>query len=484
LIRFGIDNALADPLLELHGPAVFTTVINNNWRDTQQAAIQATGIPPTNDFESAIDAMLAPGAYTAIVKSNGVSGSSGIALVEVYDVDQSRLLSKLANISTRAFVGMDANIVIAGFMLGNTEGTDQVIVRGLGPSLSAFGVPSPLADPTLEVRNSDGTLLASDNDWMDNAAMAAIISGAGLAPSNTKEAAIALTLSPGLYTALLSGLNNTTGVGLVEVYDRGNPGGTPVPSPTPGGTPTPTPSPIGTPVTTPTPGGTPSPTATPAGSPSATPVASPSPTPVASPSPTPAAPCVENFDGMTAPALPAGWVATNGTVGMPDPDMWVTSTITPDTAPNDAFIPDQDGISDKYLDSRNISVTSPTATLSFRNNFNTEMSGGVFWDGYVLEVSSPNINGGAFTDVTDPAVGGSIPTGGYTGEIDGTAENPLAGRMAWSGNSGGYINTVVNLGPNVNGQTIKIRFRMGSDEAVAAPGVHLDTLVFTGASCP
>jgi hypothetical protein len=193
---------------------------------------------------------------------------------------------------------------------------------------------------------------------------------------------------------------------------------------------------------------------------------------------------MENFDGVTAPALPAGWVATNGTVGMPDPDMWVTSTITPDTAPNDAFIPDQDGISDKYLDSRNISVTSATATLSFRNNFNTEMSGGVFWDGYVLEVSSPNINGGAFTDVTDPAVGGSIPTGGYTGEIDGTAENPLAGRMAWSGNSGGYINTVVNLGPNVNGQTIKIRFRMGTDEATAAPGGRIDSLVFTGAACP
>ena len=112
------------------------------------------------------------------------------------------------------------------------------------------------------------------------------------------------------------------------------------------------------------------------------------------------------------------------------------------------------------------------------------MSGGVFWDGYVLEVSSPNINGGTFTDVTDPAVGGSIPVGGYTGEIDSTAENPLAGRMAWSGNSGGYINTMVNLGPNVNGQTIKLRFREGTDEAVSAPGVHFDTLVFTGASCP
>ena len=193
---------------------------------------------------------------------------------------------------------------------------------------------------------------------------------------------------------------------------------------------------------------------------------------------------MENFDGVTAPALPAGWVAMNDTIGMPDPTLWVTTTDTADTPPNDAFIPDQNGISDKYLISRNINVTSAAATLSFRNNFNTEMSGGVFWDGYVLEVSSPNINGGSFTDVTDPAVGGSIPVGGYTGEIDSTAMNPLAGRMAWSGNSGGYINTMVNLGPNVNGQTIKLRFRMGTDEAVSAPGVHFDTLSFTGASCP
>lgn len=125
--------------------------------------------------------------------------------------------------------------------------------------------------------------------------------------------------------------------------------------------------------------------------------------------------------------------------------------------------------------------------LAFRNNYNTEYDPPpmeVFWDGGVLEVSSPNINGGAFTDVTDVAVGGSIPTGGYTGEIDGTAGNPLAGRRAWCGNSGGYINSLVNLGPNVNGQIIKLRFRMGTDEAATRPGWHIDTLVLTGGSCP
>ena len=182
--------------------------------------------------------------------------------------------------------------------------------------------------------------------------------------------------------------------------------------------------------------------------------------------------------------MPAGWTAINGSAGVP-PDngiTWVTSTVNPDTAPNNAFVDDQNGVSDKYLISRNI-VVGTGATLSFRNNFNTEADAAAFWDGGVLEVSSPNINGGAFTDVTDPAVGGSFTSGGYTGEIDGTASNPLAGRMAWSGNSGGYINTVVNLGPNVNGRTIKLRWRMGTDLFTTGPGWRVDTLVFTNASC-
>ena len=196
---------------------------------------------------------------------------------------------------------------------------------------------------------------------------------------------------------------------------------------------------------------------------------------------------------MTAPALPAGWVASNPING--DGVLWVTSTVTPDSAPNDAFIPDQNGISDKVLDSRDIIITSDSAVMTFRNSFNTEHDPPpteVFWDGGVLEVSSPNINGGTFTDVTDPTVRGSIPTGGYTGEISGAANNPLAGRMAWSGASGpgvpngtgAYQDTVVNLGPNVNGQTIKLRFRMGTDEAVGRPGWRIDNISIVGGSCP
>jgi Astacin (Peptidase family M12A) len=203
------------------------------------------------------------------------------------------------------------------------------------------------------------------------------------------------------------------------------------------------------------------------------------------PTPTPTVPpcggLSQDFDGVTSPALPSGWVATNNTG---DATRWVTSTTTPHTAPNDAFIPDQDGIGDKYLDSPSIAITSASAQVSFRNYFNLEHDpppSEVFWDGGVLEVSSANINGGAFTDVT--AVGGSFVTGGYTGMIDGTAGNPLAGRMAWSGSSGGYINTVVNLGPNVNGQTVRLRFRLGTDEAVSAPGWRIDTVSVTAGPC-
>jgi hypothetical protein len=218
LTRYGVPNPLADPVLELHGPGAFVTVINDNWRDTQQAAIEADGIPPTNDLESAIDATLPPGNYTAVVR--GKNNTSGVALVEVYDLNPS-VGSKLANISTRAFVSTDGDIVIAGFILGNGSGADRIVVRGLGPSLAAAGVPNVLANPTLELRDSNGTLISSNNDWQDNAAQAAIITAAGLAPSNNLESAIAATLPPGLYTALLAGLNNGTGIGLVEVYDRG-----------------------------------------------------------------------------------------------------------------------------------------------------------------------------------------------------------------------------------------------------------------------
>jgi hypothetical protein len=163
---------------------------------------------------------------------------------------------------------------------------------------------------------------------------------------------------------------------------------------------------------------------------------------------------------------------------------WVTSSTTSDTAPNNAVVKDPPEISDKPLDTPGIAITSPSAQLSFRNNFNLEASNGIYRDGGVLEVSAPNINGGAFTDITDPAVGGGFISGGYTGAISTAFASPIAGRMAWSGNSGGYIDTVGNLGPNVGGQTIKLRFRLGTDQGGAGGGWRIDTISIVGATCP
>ena len=183
--------------------------------------------------------------------------------------------------------------------------------------------------------------------------------------------------------------------------------------------------------------------------------------------------------GVTPPALPTGWSAelTSG-----DPPTWETTASTSDSPPNNVFVNDQDGKSEKRLISRSITINSTTSVLSFRNNYNTEYDpppAEVFWDGFCLDISTDG--GGTWTDII--VAGGSFVSGPYTGEITGQANNPIAGRQAWCGDSGGYINTVINL-PNLNGQTIKLRFIMGSDEALARPGAHLDGFVITNASCP
>jgi hypothetical protein len=218
----GIPDPLADPVLELHGPGAFVTITDDNWRDdpAQETAIIATGIAPTNDLEAAIDVTLSPGTYTAIVK--GKDNTSGVGLVEIYDLSSAAPV-KLGNISTRALVSTGSNVVIAGFILGNNSGNDRVVARGIGPSLADQGVANALADPVLELRDGNGTLLVANNDWQDNPVQASELIAAGLAPTSPLESGIARTLPPGLYTVLLADLNDGTGIGLVEVYDRGGP---------------------------------------------------------------------------------------------------------------------------------------------------------------------------------------------------------------------------------------------------------------------
>jgi hypothetical protein len=207
-------------MLKLVGPGNFQPITNDNWRVSQEAVLLADGLAPTNDLEAAIDALLPAGAYTAQV--SGKNGGTGIALIEVYDLDATSI-SKLANISTRAVTDTGTNVLIAGFILGKTAGLTHLVLRGIGPSLTAFGVPAALANPFLELRDANGALIRANDDWQDDPAQAAEISAAGLAPTNAKESAIAAMLPPDRYTAVLSGVNNTTGNAVVEVYDLGAP---------------------------------------------------------------------------------------------------------------------------------------------------------------------------------------------------------------------------------------------------------------------
>ena len=210
LTDLGVADPLPDPVLELHGPETFVTVTNDDWRDdaTQEALIQASGIPPRAILSQPSTRHLAPGSYTAVVSGKG--NAAGIGLVEVYDLNP-EVSSKLANVSTRAFVGTGDNIVIAGVTLGRNSGNDRLAVRGLGPTLNQAGIANALSDPILELRNVNGTLLVANNDWQDDTSQADALTAAGVAPTHELEAAIIATLPPGTYTALLAGLGSGTG---------------------------------------------------------------------------------------------------------------------------------------------------------------------------------------------------------------------------------------------------------------------------------
>jgi len=213
LTQFGVSGVLADPTLQLVDSTGKTLFINDNWKDTQQAGIQATGLAPPNDLESAIRIALQPGKYTAIL--SGTNNTTGVGLVEVYDIEQN-VMSALTNVSTRGFVGTDQNVMIGGFITAGGNGSTEVVVRGLGPTLTQFGVSGALADPALTLVDSNGNIVRSNNNWKDT--QQAAIQATGLAPPNDLEAAILVTVAAGHYTAILSGNGGGTGIGLVEVY--------------------------------------------------------------------------------------------------------------------------------------------------------------------------------------------------------------------------------------------------------------------------
>lgn len=216
LTDFGVQGALANPTLELFQGNT-SLASNDDWGSSpQQAEIAASGLAPGKAAESAIIAILTPNQnYTAVVR--GKDGGTGIAVVEAFDLDQGAA-SKLGNISTRGFVDVDDNVMIAGLIVSPSNGTSlNVLVRALGPTLGDFGVTGALANPTLDLVNSSGAVILSNDNWKDS--QRTEIEAANLAPSHDEEAALIQTLSPGAYTAIVRGSGRTTGVGLVEVYN-------------------------------------------------------------------------------------------------------------------------------------------------------------------------------------------------------------------------------------------------------------------------
>jgi hypothetical protein len=212
----GVIGAMANPTLELHDSTGATIATNDNWQTSGQASeISASGLAPRNPLESAIVATLQPGSYTAIVR--GVNNTTGIALVEGYELDSTA--TRLVNVSTRGHVGVGNDVLIGGFIVTGSQ-SKTVMVRALGPSLGTGAHPlaGVLINPVLELHDGSGNLVSSNDDWMNSPQFSAI-NASGLAPPSSLESAILATLSPGNYTAIVRGVNNAMGIGLVEVYD-------------------------------------------------------------------------------------------------------------------------------------------------------------------------------------------------------------------------------------------------------------------------
>lgn len=213
-----IPGRLLDPVLQLYNGAGNLIATNDNWGDTQKQEITDSTIPPLDDNESAIVAMLEPGNYTAVVR--GKNETTGIALVELYDLD-ARPVSKAVNISTRGRVSAGDNVMIGGFILGG-HNPAKVLLRGIGPSMSVNGVPlaGRLNDPFLELRNSEGALIAANDNWRD--ATPEDVEKTGAAPSDNRESAFVLELVAGSYTVILRDAAGSEGVGLFEAYNLTN----------------------------------------------------------------------------------------------------------------------------------------------------------------------------------------------------------------------------------------------------------------------
>jgi hypothetical protein len=214
LSGFGLSGVLRDPVLRVYNSSHTLIATNDDWQsDPNHLVVEANGLAPANLLESATAQTLAPGAYTVTV--TGKDATPGIGLVELYDLSPLSH-SKLRNMSTRGSVGTGDDALISGFIVGDV-GSATVIVRALGPSLTAYGVSGVLSDPTLTIYDSTGSVIASNNNWQDDVNWIDIRKNA-LSPIDQRESALVLHLPPGAYTAIVTGANGATGIGLAEVY--------------------------------------------------------------------------------------------------------------------------------------------------------------------------------------------------------------------------------------------------------------------------
>ena len=215
LAQSGVEGALADPTLDLYDSNGNLIASNDNWRETQEQEFIETGrfnaLQPANDLESAIVIDLPPGDYIAVV--SGKNGTSGIGLAEIY-ADSHGADPSFSYMSAR---GLVSNNVLIGSITVGGDGDTSAIVRALGPSLIDDGISNPIADPTLEIYDANGMLLASSDDWISDANQASEIMAAGLAPKSPLESAISLRLAPGNYTVIVRGKNDATGIALLDI---------------------------------------------------------------------------------------------------------------------------------------------------------------------------------------------------------------------------------------------------------------------------
>ena len=220
LKNFGINDALANPTLEIHDSSGATVATNNDWKHTQvgglitgdqSGEISASGLAPVEDLESAIIADLPTGSYTAVVR--GVNDATGTGIVDAYDLSGSSP-AKLANIATRGLVQAGDKLMIAGFIVQNAP--VKAVVRAIGPSLLAFGISNALPDTTLQLRDQNGAIVLENDDWKTSQRQE--LESTGLQPSDDKEAAVVTTIPPGQYTAQVRGKNDSSGIGVVQVY--------------------------------------------------------------------------------------------------------------------------------------------------------------------------------------------------------------------------------------------------------------------------